>query len=167
MYVEANFKETDLEWVRPGQSATVEIDTYRPFFVLGEVTFTHVVRDQRADLMTRIQQLVAQRRIGSRTVQKLHHNLDEVLSAVQFGITLASLGIGFLGEPAIASLFVFLRGIVPLYIENTAQIKEWSQPDLQYLQQAAAMVSLAMKKLGVGSVAELARLAIRHGIVKV
>lgn len=33
--------------------------------------------------------------------------------------------------------------------ENTAQIKEWSQPDLQYLQQAAAMVSLAMKKLGV------------------
>ena len=28
VYVEANFKETDLEWVRPGQSATVEIDTY-------------------------------------------------------------------------------------------------------------------------------------------
>ncbi len=28
VYVEANFKETDLEWVRPGESATVEIDTY-------------------------------------------------------------------------------------------------------------------------------------------
>ncbi|HEX7375080.1 MAG TPA: HlyD family secretion protein [Steroidobacteraceae bacterium] len=28
LYVEANFKETDLEWVRPGQSATVEVDTY-------------------------------------------------------------------------------------------------------------------------------------------
>jgi membrane fusion protein (multidrug efflux system) len=28
VYVEANFKETDLEWVRAGQSATVEIDTY-------------------------------------------------------------------------------------------------------------------------------------------
>jgi membrane fusion protein (multidrug efflux system) len=28
LYVEANFKETDLEWVRPGQAATVEIDTY-------------------------------------------------------------------------------------------------------------------------------------------
>ncbi len=32
--------------------------------------------------------------------------------------------------------------------ENTAQIKVWSQPDLQYLQQAAAMVGLAMKKFG-------------------
>ncbi len=28
VYVEANFKETDLEWVRPGETATVEIDTY-------------------------------------------------------------------------------------------------------------------------------------------
>ncbi len=28
LYVEANFKETDLEWVRPGQEATVELDLY-------------------------------------------------------------------------------------------------------------------------------------------
>ncbi len=28
LWVEANFKETDLEWVRPGQPATVDIDTY-------------------------------------------------------------------------------------------------------------------------------------------
>jgi membrane fusion protein (multidrug efflux system) len=27
-WVEANFKETDLEWVRPGQRASVEVDTY-------------------------------------------------------------------------------------------------------------------------------------------
>lgn len=32
-------------------------------------------------------------------------DLSEYLSACQFGVTLASLGIGFLGEPAIASLF--------------------------------------------------------------
>src|SRR5688572_13588102 len=32
-------------------------------------------------------------------------DLSEYLSACQFGITLASLGIGFLGEPAIAELF--------------------------------------------------------------
>ena len=32
--------------------------------------------------------------------------------------------------------------------ENSAQIKVWSQQDLQYLQQAAAMVGLAMKKFG-------------------
>ncbi len=28
LYVEANLKETDLEWVRAGQAATIEIDTY-------------------------------------------------------------------------------------------------------------------------------------------
>ena len=28
LWVEANFKETDLEWVRPGQAATIDIDTY-------------------------------------------------------------------------------------------------------------------------------------------
>ena len=32
-------------------------------------------------------------------------HIDEYLSACQLGITMASLGIGFLGEPAIASLF--------------------------------------------------------------
>jgi len=28
MWVDANFKETDLEWVRPGQPAQIEVDTY-------------------------------------------------------------------------------------------------------------------------------------------
>ncbi len=36
-------------------------------------------------------------------LQQLDH-IDEYLSACQLGITMASLGIGFLGEPAIASL---------------------------------------------------------------
>jgi len=34
----------------------------------------------------------------------VHEDLNQYLSACQFGITLASLGIGFLGEPAIAEL---------------------------------------------------------------
>ncbi len=28
LYVEANFKETDLEWVRPGQAVEIDVDTY-------------------------------------------------------------------------------------------------------------------------------------------
>src|SRR3712207_5172551 len=36
--------------------------------------------------------------------------IDEYLSACQLGITMASLGIGFLGEPAIASLLENLLG---------------------------------------------------------
>src|SRR5688500_12852813 len=37
-------------------------------------------------------------------LKQIEH-IDEYLSACQLGITMASLGIGFLGEPAIASLF--------------------------------------------------------------
>ncbi len=67
------------------------------FFVAAEFALVSV-RD------TRIQQLVAARRIGARTVQKLHRNIGEVLAAVQFGVTLCSLGLGWIGEATIASL---------------------------------------------------------------
>ncbi|MBV8657277.1 MAG: GAF domain-containing protein [Burkholderiales bacterium] len=33
--------------------------------------------------------------------------------------------------------------------EQTAQIREWTQPDLQFLQQAAAALGLAIKKCGI------------------
>src|SRR3954471_18742510 len=62
---------------------------------------------------TRIQQLVDQRRIGARTVQKLHHRLDEVLNGVQFGITIASLALGWIGEAALAKVFEPLFTHVP------------------------------------------------------
>lgn len=64
------------------------------FFVAAEFALVSV-RD------TRIQQLIAARRIGARTVQKLHRNLDEVLNGVQFGITIASLALGWAGEAAL------------------------------------------------------------------
>ncbi len=67
------------------------------FFVAAEFALVSV-RD------TRIQQLVEARRIGARTVQKLHRNLDEVLNAVQFGITIASLLLGWVGEFTLATL---------------------------------------------------------------
>lgn len=47
---------------------------------------------------------------GARRALDLHDDLNEYLSACQFGITLASLGIGFLGEPAIATIFEPLFG---------------------------------------------------------
>lgn len=68
------------------------------FFVAAEFSLVSI-RD------TRLQQLLAAGRVGARTVQKLHSRLDEVLNAVQFGITLASLALGWVGEPAIAHIF--------------------------------------------------------------
>jgi len=55
---------------------------------------------------TRIQQLIDARRTGARTVQRLQQHLDDFLPAVQFGVTLASLALGWIGEPAIAQLLL-------------------------------------------------------------
>src|SRR3954452_12513943 len=61
------------------------------FFVAAEFALVSV-RD------TRIQQLIDQNRLGARTVQRLQRHLDQLLSAVQFGVTLTSLGLGWIGE---------------------------------------------------------------------
>jgi len=76
------------------------------FFVAAEFALVSV-RD------TRIEQLIAQRRLGAKTVKSLHERLDEVLNGVQFGITLASLALGWIGEPALASLMEPLFHRIP------------------------------------------------------
>ena len=58
----------------------------------------------------RVEQLRDDGRRGAALVLKQIERIDEYLSACQLGITMTSLGIGFLGEPAIASLFEDLFG---------------------------------------------------------
>jgi CBS domain containing-hemolysin-like protein len=67
------------------------------FFVAGEFA---LVRSRRSN----IEELAKEGRGAARRVLKQLDDISEYLSACQFGITLASLGIGFLGEPAIADL---------------------------------------------------------------
>ena len=62
---------------------------------------------------TRIQQLIEARRIGARTVQRLHLNLDEVVNGVQLGITVVSLTLGWVGEPLLAQIMQGWVGDVP------------------------------------------------------
>ena len=68
------------------------------FFVAAEFA---LVRSRKAHL----EQLALEGRRGAAVAAKIMDDLSRYLSAVQVGITLTSLGIGFLGEPAIASIF--------------------------------------------------------------
>jgi CBS domain containing-hemolysin-like protein len=78
--------------------AVVLLVAVNAFFVAAEYALVSL----RA---SRIQQLVEAGRTGARTVQKLHHNLDSVLAAVQLGITLVALSLGWIGEPAVGYIF--------------------------------------------------------------
>src|ERR1051325_5986540 len=51
---------------------------------------------------TRIQELIDAHSLPARVVQRIQSRLDSYLSATQLGVTLASLALGWVGEPAIA-----------------------------------------------------------------
>jgi CBS domain containing-hemolysin-like protein len=57
---------------------------------------------------TRIEQLIRARRIGARILQRLHRNLDDVVTGVQLGVTIVSLTLGWIGEPMVAH---FVEGL--------------------------------------------------------
>ncbi|NOK04559.1 MULTISPECIES: hemolysin family protein [Myxococcus] len=67
---------------------------------------------------TRLQALVDEGAPGAPTAMKMVEKLDAYLSATQFGITLASLGLGWLGEPAFARLLEPV--LVPLVPEGAS-----------------------------------------------
>ena len=67
------------------------------FFVAAEFALVNVRE-------TRLQQMIAAHRLGARTVHKLHQKLDHVLNTVQFGVTMASLALGWIGEASMARI---------------------------------------------------------------
>src|SRR3954466_8682863 len=92
------------------------------FFVSAEFALVSV-RD------TRIQQLIEARRIGARTVQKLHSRLDELLAAVQLGVTMTSLGLGIVGEAAFAKIITGWLGrtaLSPVYVHGISLVLGFS-----------------------------------------
>jgi CBS domain containing-hemolysin-like protein len=66
------------------------------FFVAAEFALVTVRK-------TRIDQLVAEGHRGARTVRRALSDPDSYIAATQLGITMASLGLGWVGEPALAS----------------------------------------------------------------
>ena len=71
------------------------------FFVAAEFALVSVRE-------TRIQQLIALGRPGARTVLKLKHSIDEFLPAVQLGVTVAGLALGWIGEPSVVQVILTL-----------------------------------------------------------
>ena len=67
------------------------------FFVAAEFAIVTVRK-------TRIDQLIAEGHRGARAVRRAVSDPDGYIAATQLGITMASLGLGWIGEPAIAEL---------------------------------------------------------------
>lgn len=72
------------------------------FFILANSFFVAAEFALVSIRETRVQQLIAAGRPGARTVLQLKHSMDDFLPAVQFGVTLAALALGGIGEPAVA-----------------------------------------------------------------
>jgi CBS domain containing-hemolysin-like protein len=62
---------------------------------------------------TRVEQLLEARVPGARAVRRLQRNLNDLLPAVQLGVTLCSLALGWLGEPMAAQFLAQWIGVLP------------------------------------------------------
>ena len=75
-------------------------------FVAAEFAFTKL----RA---TRVQEMVQEGKASAGIIKEATSNLDAYLAVCQVGITIASLGLGALGEPAVATLIDPLLAPLP------------------------------------------------------
>ena len=91
-----------LEWSLVHGSLIAFFILANSFFVAAEFALVSIRE-------TRIEHLISVNHQGARAALRLKQNMDEFLPAVQFGVTLASLALGGLGEPAIAD--AMMRGM--------------------------------------------------------
>lgn len=77
------------------------------FFVVAEFSLVRVRKSQ-------VDMLMAEGRAGAKNASLIAGNVNAYLSACQLGITLASLALGWLGEPAVSALFHPLFELVHL-----------------------------------------------------
>ncbi|MBA2362203.1 MAG: DUF21 domain-containing protein, partial [Chloroflexia bacterium] len=80
-----------------GLVAVVVLVLANGFFVATEFAIVAVRR-------SRIDQLAEAGSASAKAAQRVVHHLDAYIAACQLGITLASLGLGWIGEPAFAHL---------------------------------------------------------------
>ena len=82
------------------------------FFVAAEFSIVTVRK-------TRIDQLIAEGHRGARAVRRAVTDPDSFIAATQLGITMASIGLGWIGEPALASMMLPLVSFLPVTMHET------------------------------------------------
>ena len=88
-----------------GLAAVVVMVGLNALFVAAEFSLVTIRR-------TRIQRLVDEGRLGARSVEDGVRSLDSYIAACQLGITISSLALGWMAEPAVARLLDPLFGQV-------------------------------------------------------
>lgn len=111
------------------------------FFVLAEFAAVKI-RSSRIDA------LVSEGHPRGKLLHHIHTRLDEYLSVCQVGITFASIGLGFVGEPSIAALIHKATG--------------WSSPTSHKIAVALAYVLVSFLHICLGELVPKS-LAIRRG----
>ena|SRR6185312_3032653 len=119
-----------LEWILFHGIVVAFFILANSFFVAAEFALVSVRE-------TRIEQLVALGRPGARTVLQLKHNIDEFLPAVQFGVTLASLALGGIGEPAVADVILH-------YIHRVSWLPGAETHAVMYAHTLAVVIAFAL-----------------------
>ncbi len=84
------------------------------FFVAAEFSLVSVRR-------TRIEELVQQGVASARVVQRAIHDLDRYIAGTQVGITLASIGLGWMGKPAVERLLEWPLSALPFALGTSSK----------------------------------------------
>jgi CBS domain containing-hemolysin-like protein len=100
---------TDVLWRIAGIMALVFANG---FFVAAEFAIVSVRK-------TRVDQLIAEGHRTARAVRRAVSDPDRYIAATQLGITMASLGLGWIGEPALASIIEPAFSVLPAPIAET------------------------------------------------
>jgi CBS domain containing-hemolysin-like protein len=87
----------ELAWSAGRLLAALFLVALNGFFVASEFALVKI-------RSTAVEQMVDEGRPGAKTLQEAVNSLDDYLAATQLGITVASLSLGWIGEPAVAAL---------------------------------------------------------------
>ncbi|HEX3726186.1 MAG TPA: hemolysin family protein [Pirellulales bacterium] len=93
-------------WTLLGVLAVPLLVLFNAFFVATEFALVSLRR-------TRVDEMINQRRVGAVSVKYAIDNLDDTIATTQLGITLASLALGWVGEPSMARLILPAFAFIP------------------------------------------------------